>query len=151
MSGRWPIPEGGTFRLRGARVPAALLDRPGEADAEGFVALDLWAAEGALSFEGPAEAPVVEMRGRIALPAFADIHTHLDKGHIWGRRPNPDGTFMGALTSVRADREANWSARDVAARMEFSLRSAWAHGTAAIRTHLDCAGPQTAITWGVFR
>ena len=35
--------------------------------------------------------------------------------------------------------------------MEFALRSAYAHGTAAIRTHLDCSGPQTAISWGVFR
>jgi hypothetical protein len=40
------------------------------------------------------------------LPGFVDIHTHLDKGHIWPRRPNPDGTFMGALTAVLADREA---------------------------------------------
>ena len=46
-------------------------------------------------------------------------HTHLDKGHIWPRAANPDGTFAGALESVAADRLANWSARDVAARMEF--------------------------------
>src|SRR5262249_19313791 len=43
----------------------------------------------------------------------------------------------------------NWSAADVAARMEFSLRSAYAHGTAAIRTHIDSIGPQTRISWPV--
>jgi cytosine/creatinine deaminase len=73
----------------------------------------------------------------MVLPAFVDMHTHLDKGHIWPRSPNPDGTFMGALTTVGADRAARWTAADVAARMEFSLRCAYAHGTRAIRTHLD--------------
>ena len=33
--------------------------------------------------------------------------------------------------------------------MEFSLRSAYAHGTAAIRTHIDSIGPQTRIGWPV--
>jgi cytosine/creatinine deaminase len=53
------------------------------------------------------------MAGAMVFPCFVDMHTHLDKGHIWGRAPNPDGTFMGALTTVGADREANWSAGDV--------------------------------------
>jgi cytosine deaminase len=34
--------------------------------------------------------------------------------------------------------------------MEFGLRCAFAHGTGAIRTHLDSIGKQTAITWPVF-
>lgn len=58
------------------------------------------------------------------------------------RRPNPDGSFIGALTAVMADRAAHWTADDVERRMEFSLRCAYAHGTAAIRTHLDSAPPQ---------
>jgi cytosine deaminase len=87
----------------------------------------------------------------MVFPAFVDMHTHLDKGHIWPRSPNPDGTFMGALTTVRADSAANWSAEDVRPRMSFSLRSAYAHGTRAIRTHLDSIPPQDDITWPVFR
>ena len=43
-------------------------------------------------------------------PRLVDIHTHLDKGQIWPRRPNPDGTFTGALENVGADREARWTA-----------------------------------------
>jgi len=74
----------------------------------------------------------------------------LDKGHIWGRAPNPDGTFMGALNTVMADRVANWSADDLRARMEFSLKCAYAHGTYAIRTHLDSVAPHDDISWGVF-
>jgi cytosine deaminase len=85
----------------------------------------------------------------MVLPAFVDMHTHLDKGHIWPRSPNPDGTFEGALTTVRDD-HARWSAEDLRPRMEFSLRGAFAHGTRAIRTHLDSAAPQDGISWPVF-
>jgi cytosine deaminase len=34
--------------------------------------------------------------------------------------------------------------------MDFALRCAYAHGTSAIRTHLDSMGKQTAISWPVF-
>ena len=74
----------------------------------------------------PYASVAVDMGGAMLLPAFTDMHTHLDKGHIWPRQPNPDGTFMGALTTVMADREANWSATDVRMRMEFALRAAQA-------------------------
>ncbi|MBO6537975.1 MAG: cytosine deaminase [Rhizobiaceae bacterium] len=95
-------------------------------------------------------AEVRDMDSGLVLPAFVDVHTHLDKGHIWSRKANPDGTWMGALMSVLEDRESNWSARDVARRMDFALRCAYAHGTAAIRTHLDSAPPQYGVTWDVF-
>src|SRR5262245_8835360 len=75
---------------------------------------------------------------------------HIDKGHIWPRRSNPDGTHSGARAAVAADREANWSADDVRTRMDFSLRCAFAHGSGAIRTHLDSLGKQAAISWPVF-
>ena len=35
--------------------------------------------------------------------------------------------------------------------MDFSLRCAYAHGTVAIRTHLNSEPPQHAISWPVFR
>ena len=62
------------------------------------------------------------MSGRIVLPLFVDVHTHLDKGHIWRRKRNPAGDFPSALAATIEDRSANWTAADVAARMEFSLR-----------------------------
>ena len=45
--------------------------------------------------------------------------------------------FIGARMAVMADREANWSAEDVRKRMDFALRCAFAHGTGALRTHID--------------
>ena len=90
------------------------------------------------------------MAGAMAWPCFVDMHTHLDKGHVWPRAANPDGTFDGALATVRAD-HANWGAQDVRRRMDFALRCAHAHGTRAVRTHLDSIPPQPEISWPVFR
>ncbi|MEA3533131.1 cytosine deaminase [Rhizobium sp. CC-YZS058] len=110
--------------------------------------IETLAAGGTLAAEPGEE--VIEADYGLVMPAFVDLHTHLDKGHITPRRANPDGSFKGAFDAVAADRAAHWTAEDVEARMEFSLRAAYAHGTAAIRTHLDSAPPQHAITWPVF-
>ncbi len=84
-------------------------------------------------------------------PGFVDIHTHLDKGHIWPRSPNPDGSFLGAAGTTLSDRSARWTAEDVRRRMEFGLECAWAQGTVAVRTHIDSLAPQAEISWPVFR
>jgi cytosine deaminase len=55
----------------------------------------------------------------------------------------------GALAACKEDR-ANWSAADLRARMAFGLRSAYAHGTAGLRTHIDSIDAQTRISWPVF-
>jgi cytosine deaminase len=133
--------------LRNAGVPSALLGRSGR----GIERVDIAVADGKIASITPAQpGPGRDLDGGLVLPALVDIHTHLDKGHIWPRKENPDGTFMGALYAVGDDRDANWSAADVRRRMEFSLRSAYAHGTAAIRTHLDSVPPQHEISWDVF-
>jgi len=133
----------GDFTLSNVTVPACLLGQAGD-----LVRTDISIVDGRI---GPPQPITVDMAGAMVFPAFIDMHTHLDKGHIWGRAPNPDGSFMGALTTVGDDRRANWSAEDLRRRMTFSLRSAYAHGTRAIRTHLDSVPPQDDITWPVFR
>jgi cytosine/creatinine deaminase len=152
------IPSDGNFRLVNARVPICLLSAGGVAgDRQGLAHVDILiengkigsvAAMGGMTLD--AGLPQVDARGSIVLPRLVDIHTHLDKGFIWARTPNPDGTFAGALESAGADREAHWSTEDLARRMDFGLRCALAHGTGAIRTHLDSIDKQTAITWPVF-
>jgi cytosine deaminase len=108
------------------------------------------ASLGAVGTIPASDATVRDMRGGLVLPAFADIRTHIDKGHIWPRMPNPDGTFPSALDAVGRDRVARWSATDVERRMEFALRCAYAHGTSALRTHIDSLPPQEEISWPVF-
>ncbi|WP_137111228.1 cytosine deaminase [Rhodobacter sp. SY28-1] len=137
------LPDG-PVSLRNATVPACLIGGAGD-----LVRLDLALAGGKLVAPAPGMAEV-DLKGAMVLPAFVDMHTHLDKGQIWGRSPNPDGSFMGALGAAGADREMYWSAEDVRRRMDFALRGAYAHGTCAIRTHLDSIPPQDAISWPLF-
>jgi len=140
------------YRLANCTVPALLVHGEGRA---GLIQADIDVADDkilAIAASGTlaAEMPAVDMARSMVLPGFVDMHTHIDKGHIWPRQPNPDGTFMGALLAVKADREAHWSREDVRRRMEFSLRCAYAHGTVALRTHLDSIPPQDAISWPLF-
>jgi cytosine deaminase len=147
------IPADGAYRLARARVPVCLADAPLKGDADGLTLVDISVADGRIAAIAPAGAPTtgaIDLAGRMLLPAFVDCHTHIDKGHIWPRMPNPDGTFPSALDTVARDRAARWNAKDVAQRMEFSLKCAFAHGTAALRTHLDSLSPQETISWPVF-
>jgi cytosine deaminase len=144
------------FVLAHARVPACLVpDFAGPADAEGLVALDIALEGPRLARLAPAgtlndAGPRLDLQNRLVLPGLVDIHTHLDKGFIWKRAPNPDGSFDGAVRAVAADRAANWSEEDISRRFDFALRCAYAHGTVAIRTHIDSDGPRAAGAWKVF-
>jgi cytosine/creatinine deaminase len=152
------LPDGTTYRLVNAHAPLCLVDGSGlGADQDGLTKIDLVIDNGRIASVLPSgtsaladDLPIIDLKGGIVFPRLVDVHTHLDKGHIWPRRRNPDGSFFGALSNVMIDREANWSAKDVAARMDFSLRAAFAHGTGAIRTHLDSLSPQLDISWPVF-
>ncbi|MBZ9798050.1 cytosine deaminase [Mesorhizobium sp. ES1-4] len=150
------IPTSGPYHLTNVRLHVSLTpDLVASFDRDGFALTDITVAEGKISSiaaHAASKVPAgsVDLGGRIVLPCFVDCHTHIDKGHIWPRKPNPDGTFIGALSATGADRAARWSAEDVARRMDFSLRSAYAHGTRALRTHIDSVAPQEEISWPVF-
>ncbi|MCV9945284.1 cytosine deaminase [Rhizobium sp. BT-175] len=148
-------PNAARFVLSNATVPAVTVEPIGLPVTEGLATVDIVISDGTIAAirpagAAPADYARIDLKDGMVWPCFADIHTHLDKGHIWPRQANPDGSFMGALDAVRADREANWSAADVKRRMEFSLRSAYAHGTSLIRTHLDSLAPQHRISFEVF-
>ncbi len=134
------------------RVPACLLE--GRADEEGDLTVDIEIRAGkiaTISEPGTAaKSRLPTLSAGMVWPGFVDMHTHLDKGHIWPRAENPDGTFEAALTTVCADRQANWTADDVRRRFEFGLRSAYVQGTVAIRTHIDSPPPQHRISWPIF-
>lgn len=148
-------PNAARFVLSNATVPAVTVEHVDVPVTEGLATVDIVISDGMIAAirpagAAPADYARTDLKDGMVWPCFADIHTHLDKGHIWPRQANPDGSFIGALDAVRADREANWSAADVKRRMEFSLRSAYAHGTSLIRTHLDSLAPQHRISFEVF-
>lgn len=150
------LPAADRYVLTNATLPAVTVDGfAGPAGREGLIGADIVIANGKIEALLPAgtaphDLPAADLDGGMAWPRFADMHTHLDKGHIWDRRPNPTGDFSGALDAVRTDRESCWSAADVRTRMEFSLKTAYAHGTGLIRTHLDSLPPQHRISFEVF-
>ncbi|WP_448116896.1 cytosine deaminase [Mesorhizobium amorphae] len=151
------IPSSGAYIFENACLHASLtVGADGPVDAEGFMRVDIVIEGDRICsivphrLGTPPSPGAINLKGRIVLPCFVDCHTHLDKGHIWPRSPNPDGSFAGALRATHADRTARWNAKDVSRRMDFALRTAFAHGTRAVRTHLDSAAPQDAISWPVF-
>jgi cytosine deaminase len=156
VAAQFALPIAGPYVLKRARVLGRMLPEPvPPLDFDGFAIVDMLVEDGVIAKIAPngavdfSEAPEFAMSGRIVLPLFVDVHTHLDKGHIWRRKRNPVGDFSSAIAATVEDRSANWSSADVAARMEFSLRCAYAHGTTAIRTHIDSVRPQTRISWPV--
>ncbi|RYE11442.1 MAG: cytosine deaminase [Hyphomicrobiales bacterium] len=134
--------------LRNASVPSAMMGRPGG----GIERVDIVIGDDGIvaSIAPHAAGPGRDLDGGLVLPALVDIHTHLDKGHIWPRRPNEDGTWENALIGSIADSVERWSTADVERRMDFALRCAYAHGTAAIRTHIESTPPQHDVSWAVF-
>ncbi|HAA31001.1 MAG TPA: cytosine deaminase [Cyanobacteria bacterium UBA8553] len=152
------IPTSQNYWIKNAQVPASLLVSSDLNHTNKQLCLvDLEIAKGAIAQILPAgtctssDIEAIDWcRGQV-WPCFVDMHTHLDKGHIWERSPNPDGTFESALETAKADSEKHWQAEDVYRRMEFALKCSYAHGTQAIRTHLDSFGEQAAISLGVFK
>lgn len=149
------LPKAPRFALLNATLPQIAVEGYAATAKEGLVKADLVIADGKIEAilppgHAPADIPAADLRDGMVWPTFTDMHTHIDKGHIWERNRNPDGTFMGALETVGMDRTANWNADDVRTRMDFSLRSAYAHGTGLLRTHLDSIAPQHRISFEVF-
>jgi len=132
--------------LRNASVPSAVMGLAGGGIERVDIAIDAGTITG-ITPHAPGEGR--DLDGGLVLPAFVDIHTHIDKGHIWPRRPNLDGTWETAIRQSLTD-SAGWSIADVERRMDFCLRCAYAHGTAALRTHLESSPPDHEVTWDAF-
>jgi cytosine deaminase len=149
-------PSGNRFALRNLRAPRCLvrLDLPEGPDPD-LVAIDLLIDDGRIAaVEAAGRLPAdlgPDLDASMVLPGMIDCHTHLDKGHIWPRRPNATGDVAGASRATAQDRSANWNAEDVRRRMEFGLATAYAKGVVAIRSHLDSLAPQASISFPVLR
>ena len=148
------------YWLRNAHVPNCLIniDDAVEQTREGLCLVDLKINQGKIERIFVAnkskiddDIPSLDLAKKIILPCLVDVHTHLDKGHIWERSPNVNGTFDMALSKAIADSEKHWQPEDVYRRMEFGLKCSYAHGTQAIRTHIDSYGKQADISLDVFQ
>ncbi|MGK7888220.1 MAG: cytosine deaminase [Leptolyngbyaceae cyanobacterium] len=166
------IPVTPHYWLKNAHIPQPLIDPALQVDfpliapeqaqlhtikGDGLILVDLEIDQGMIRQLFPAgsmatnpEIPVVDLRKKQVWPGFVDLHTHLDKGHIWERQPNRDRTFLGAIEACDRD-IPHWTPEDLYRRMEFGLKCSYAHGTVAVRTHLDVLRNQTPISFEVFK
>ena len=99
--------------------------------------------------EYPAGATLLDARGGLLLPCFADIHTHIDKSFVIGETGAVYGDLFAAIERM-AEHRAGWTADQVAARMQRALGEAWACGTRALRTHLDWFAAAEPVSLAVF-
>ena len=133
-----------SLTLRHARVPIALLpssfSTPNDS-CEPTALCDIALVGGKIisvstSTSAPLASGEFDAAARLVFPSFVEAHTHLDKAHTWCRAPNRTGTFMDALTTLGRDKP-HQTPTDLRLRADFALRSAWAHGTRVLRTHVD--------------
>lgn len=91
---------------------------------------ELELAGGRIAATRPSHAP----SGRLALPAFADLHVHADRAFARGPRPPRSlGDAIGLVAEIKRD-STEELVRQRAGRL---FRRALAHGSLRVRTHVD--------------
>lgn len=143
----WPGQLPLSYWLSGARVPADLLDhstalRPAEAVA--LLIADAHIA--AIEAQPQGELPVFDLDGATVLSAFVEPHAHLDKGDLLSVGLEPARSLFGAIEAVQAD-YPRCTLAELAARIDFGLQEAWAHGTRALNSYCDWSEPDGPLAW----
>jgi cytosine/creatinine deaminase len=153
------IPAADKFWITQALIPSVFLrDKCDGAsvDQEGSALVDLRVEGDKLAAIAPAtgpqnsDTPSVDLRGLHVWPALVDMHTHIDKSQVISRIGPLGASFANAREAINADRLKHWNRDDIWARMDFSIRSAFAHGICALRTHIDSYEGQAEPSWQVF-
>ena len=159
-TGFLPIPATGDYRLDNARVPHCMLSAGGvKPDAAGLCHVDLVIRHGRILGVTPlgltsaheTDLPVIDTRGALVMPRSRRYPhpsrqgLHLEpcpqsRRHI-PRRPRYGPTRPRGQLGCAGSGAPQWIS---------ACAAALAHGTGAIRTHLDSIGKQTALSWPVF-
>jgi cytosine/creatinine deaminase len=83
------------------------------------------------------------------LPAFVDLHLHIDKTFVVDEVGAAEGDLFAAIERMAQHRDG-WSAAQIESRMQRALEEAYAHGCRALRTHLDWMGKDAPKSLAVF-
>jgi cytosine deaminase len=86
--------------------------------------------------DGAPAIQVLPVAGRVVVPAFADAHVHLDKALLLARAPSIEGTLEEAIRLTAAAKQG-FTVDDIRARARAVLDRAVAHGTTAMRSHVE--------------
>jgi len=125
-------PAGPALLLRRVRLPIG-----GVADvllAEGKIA-----AVGGYPVGQPPAAEVLDLRGYLLLPSLAEPHVHLDTAFTAAGTGKPDGSRHGP-TGAWAAARPGLSAAGITCRAWKAATRYLAHGTTAVRAHVDVGG-----------
>lgn len=91
-------------------------------------------AIGALAGETARE--VVACESRLVTPGLVESHIHLDKALLADRAPGVEGTLAEAIR-VTGEAKRGFTVEDIRARARAVLDLAVAHGTTAMRSHVE--------------
>ena len=107
--------------------------------ADGRVGLDIGIDKGVIVALEPglsADAELLDVGGRLALPGFVESHIHLDKACILDRCRSEEGTLAEAIREVSAAKRA-FTVDDIRERAVRTLEKCILQGTTRMRTHLE--------------
>jgi cytosine deaminase len=83
-----------------------------------------------------ADAPSIDLGGRLVAPGLVETHIHLDKTCIIDRCIAEQGTVAEAVAQTAAAKRA-FTEEDIYARAARTLEKCLAHGTMLMRTHVE--------------
>jgi cytosine/creatinine deaminase len=86
---------------------------------------------------------------QMLLPAFVDLHLHIDKTFVVDEVGAAEGDLFAAIERM-AKHATRWSAEQIEARMQRALTQAYANGCRALRTHLDWMNKDAPKSLAVF-
>jgi cytosine deaminase len=78
---------------------------------------------------------IIDGAGKLVIPGFVDIHTHLEKSMTSHLLKNEEGTLMGAIISMN-EFFAKFDPEDIYQRARKAAELAISQGTTALRTHI---------------
>ena len=156
MSAMRPAPRNQQrYVLAGAHIPPGLVAGQG-VEASWFcgdILVDtgkIAAVTGTGQISADSDIETIDLAGSIVLSGLVDCHVHLDKAHVSAFARFPPCDLAGAIAAM-AENKKTWTPDSLTARAEFSLRSAYAYGVRAMRTHVDCAPDAADFIWPVLR
>jgi cytosine/creatinine deaminase len=132
--------------IKGVQIPSSV--RGFESGEEFF---DIWIENSRLAGIKPAQsAPDLIVNSRqMLLPAFIDLHLHIDKTFVVDEVGAAEGDLYAAIERMAKHRDG-WSAAQIESRMQRALEEAYANGCRALRTHLDWQGKDAPKSLAVF-
>ncbi len=132
--------------LSGVQIPRSVRGFDSEADF-----FDVVIENRRISLIGNAQSAInlIVNRAQMLLPAFVDLHVHIDKTFVVDEVGAAEGDLFAAIGRMAKHRD-HWSAEHIETRMERALQEAHANGCRALRTHLDWMDKSAPKSLAVF-